>query len=203
MKNVAPSQKPGRPRLVLNPEQQAQRKERRRRQLADAQARRRARLVGALEQAEGASQANKEIQDLRVLAKSLQESVDWRENRQAALVREIELKDAENKKLRDEIKKKAPILAKQHSSPPPLAARVEIIVKEMTTYRSGQEVAWLESYANLAKKWAVDAKSTATKVETILAVTTGTRAIEGKGLTVSRFSSPVLSEEGVVSENGK
>lgn len=195
MNTAAPPKKPGRPKLLLNPEQESQRKERRRRQLAEAQARRRTRLTGALEQVDGASQANKEIQSLLALVETLQTSVSWHEDRQAVLERELDRKDAENKKLRDEIKNKAIDPAKKHSSPTPLAGRIEAIVKEMTTYSSGKEVDWLEGYANLAKKWAVDAKSTATKVETILAVATGTRAIEGKGLAASRFVSPVLSEE--------
>lgn len=187
--------KPGRPKLLLTPEQAAQRKARRRIQLADAQTRRRARLIGALEQAESVSQANKEIQELRAVVKTLQESVSWHEDRQAELESDIDRKDAENKKLRAELRRKTSASAEKPISPPPLPGRVESIVKDMTTFSSGKEVVWLGDYAALAKKWATDAKSTATKVETILAVTTGVRAIEGKGLAASRFSSPVLSEE--------
>lgn len=195
MNTAAPPKKPGRPKLLLNPEQESQRKERRRRQLAEAQARRRTRLTGALEQVDGASQANKEIQGLLALVKTLQASVSWHEDRQAVLERELDRKDAENKKLRSDIRSSASGSAKEYSQPTALAGRVETIVQEMTTYSSGKEVVWLEGYAKLVKKWAVDAKSTATKVETILAVTTGGRAIEGKGLATSRFASPVLSEE--------
>lgn len=187
------SKKLGRPKQNLSPEQEAERQERRRRQLAAAQARRRARLVGALEQVEMASQTSQEIQDLRAQVKSLQSSVASQKDRQTTLERAYVQLEEENKKLRN---KKAGGPANASRSPAPMAGRVEAIVQEITTYGgSGTEKDFLEGYVSLAKKWATDTKGTATKVETILAVTTGRRAIEGKGFAASRFASPILSEE--------
>lgn len=191
---MEPPKKVVRSKQVLTPEQEAARKARRRQQLVEAQARRRARLVGALDKVEGAVQADQEIQYLRAQVKSLQSSVALHKERQSSFELAYLQLEGENKRLREKRLKVSSSITSSTRSPSKLVNRVDAIIQAMTQYE-GKEKAWLESYAKLSKKWSTDAKTTATKVENIHAVTTGQRAIAGKGLATTQFAVPLLSDE--------
>lgn len=72
MMNNKSTRSPGRPKVSLTPEEAQAKKEHRRRQLAEAQARRRQKLVSALEQVQQVSIESKELEGLRARVAELE-----------------------------------------------------------------------------------------------------------------------------------
>ena len=72
MMNNKSTRSPGRPKVSLTPEEAQAKKEHRRRQLAEAQARRRQKLVSALEQVQQVSAESQKLEDLRARVAELE-----------------------------------------------------------------------------------------------------------------------------------